>query len=48
MPGRVPSAPEETPKFVDPAHPETKKPPPRPENPNAPKTLRDLLRLPER
>ena len=48
MPGRVPSAPEETPKFVDRQQPVTKKPAPRPENPNAPKTLRDLLRLPER
>ncbi len=31
-----------------PQQPGTKKPAPRPENPNAPKTLRDLLRLPER
>jgi len=48
MPARVPSAPEETPKFVEPAQPGTKKPAPRPEDPKAPKTLRDLLRLPER
>ena len=48
MPGRVPSAPEETPTFVEPAQSATKKPPPRPENPSPPKTLRDLLRLPER
>ncbi len=48
MAGRVPSKPEETPKFVDPKQTGAKKPAPRPENPNAPKTLRDLLRLPER
>ena len=48
MQGRVPSAPEEPPKFVDPQQPGPKKAAPRPENPNGPKTLRDLLRLPER
>ncbi len=47
-PTRTPDKPEEKPKFIDQRQPNPKKPAPPPETPNTPKTLRDLLRLPER